>query len=295
MNHSDEKMQAFVGLLERHTPQEGLNFTDIPDVGTFRETSPQGRCSSVYEPAIMILGQGKKKCYVDGQKYDYSVGNYLSLYLPMPVEVEVVEASEERPLLALGIKIDLVKIANILLKIDRAEQKPAPVEPLPPSVIFAKSLGDDLLDAVIRLLHTLDNPVERAVLGESILDELYFRLICDDQSGSLRKLLQHRGQIQQIAKAVDYIHKNMNEVVSVDNLARLSNMSASGFRKSFRAVMHMPPLQYAKSIKLNRAQTLIREGKNASEAGYLVGYNSPAQFSREYKRHFGFTPSATVA
>ena len=55
----------------------------------------------------------------------------------------------------------------------------------------------------------------------------------------------------------------------------------------------MPPLQYAKSIKLDRAYTLIKEGKNASEAGYLVGYNSPAQFSREYKRHFGFAPSAT--
>jgi AraC-like DNA-binding protein len=57
--------------------------------------------------------------------------------------------------------------------------------------------------------------------------------------------------------------------------------------------MHMPPLRYAKLIKLNQAQTLIREGKNASEAGYLVGYNSPAQFSREYKRYFGFVPSAT--
>ncbi len=55
----------------------------------------------------------------------------------------------------------------------------------------------------------------------------------------------------------------------------------------------MPPLQYAKSIKLNPAQTLIREGKNASEAGYMVGYNCPSQFSREYKRHFGFAPSAT--
>ena len=72
-------------------------------------------------------------------------------------------------------------------------------------------------------------------------------------------------------------------------------MSTSGFRKSFREVMHMPPLQYAKSIKLNQAQILIREGKNASEAGYLVGYNSPAQFSREYKRQFGYSPSATVA
>jgi AraC-like DNA-binding protein len=59
--------------------------------------------------------------------------------------------------------------------------------------------------------------------------------------------------------------------------------------------MHMPPLQYAKAIKLDRAHALIREGKNASEAGYLVGYNSPAQFSREYKRHFGYSPSATSA
>ncbi len=57
----------------------------------------------------------------------------------------------------------------------------------------------------------------------------------------------------------------------------------------------MPPLQYAKAIQLNRAQTLTREGKNASEAGYLVGYNIPAQFSREYKRHFGYAPSATIA
>ncbi len=32
-----------------------------------------------------------------------------------------------------------------------------------------------------------------------------------------------------------------------------------------------------------------------SEAGYLVGYNSPAQFSSEYKRHLGYAPSATAA
>jgi AraC-like DNA-binding protein len=38
---------------------------------------------------------------------------------------------------------------------------------------------------------------------------------------------------------------------------------------------------------------LLKEGKKANEAGYLVGYNNPAQFSREYKRHFGFAPSAT--
>jgi AraC-like DNA-binding protein len=67
----------------------------------------------------------------------------------------------------------------------------------------------------------------------------------------------------------------------------------TSFYETFRDVMHMSPLQYAESVKLCKAQTLIKEGKKANEAGYLVGYNSPAQFSREYKRHFGYAPSAT--
>ena len=83
MNYSEEKMAAFTALLEKHATQEGLNLTDIPDVITYRESQIPDRCALVYESAVMILGQGKKHCYVDGQTYDYSVGNYLSLYLPM--------------------------------------------------------------------------------------------------------------------------------------------------------------------------------------------------------------------
>ena len=290
---SEEKMATFAALLEEYTPQEGLNVTAVPDLFTYRISSTLDKCASVYEQGIVILGQGKKHCYVDGQKYDYSVGNYLSLYLPMPIEVEIIDASPERPLLMAGIKIDLIRIASILMKMDRAEQPPIQTECVAPSAIFSKPVSDELLDVTIRLLRTLDNPVERVVLSDSILDELYFRLICDDPSGSLQQLLQHRGQVQQISKAVDYIHKNMSGIVSVDALANLSNMSSSGFRKNFREIMHMPPLQYAKSIKLNRARNLISEGKNVNEAGFLVGYNSPAQFSREYKRQFGFSPSTT--
>ncbi|MDY6868355.1 MAG: AraC family transcriptional regulator, partial [Chloroflexota bacterium] len=88
-------------------------------------------------------------------------------------------------------------------------------------------------------------------------------------------------------------HQNINEPVSVEKLADLVHMSRTSFYENFREVMHVSPLQYAKSVKLLRAQTLLKAGKNVNEAGYLVGYNSPAQFSREYKRHFGFAPSAT--
>ena len=90
-----------------------------------------------------------------------------------------------------------------------------------------------------------------------------------------------------------YIHQNLDQPVSAEGLAEMVHMGQTLFYENFRKVMHMSPLKYAKSVKLDRAQTLIREGKKANEAGYLEGYNSPAQFSREYKRHFGFAPSAT--
>ncbi len=295
MFHREEKMQEFVALLERHTPVEGMNETSIPELITYKESAPQGACAQVYDSGIAILGQGKKHCTVDGRRYDYSAGSYLSVFLPMPIEVAVVEASPQKPLLMAGIKLDIARIANMLVKMDQVEMMPAGHKAVETSAIFSRPLSEDLLHSIVKLLRTLDDPLERAVLGDSILDEIYFRVITGDSTGSLQQLLQHRGQIQQISKAVNHIQNNLDEVISVDDLAGMVNMSTSGFRKSFREVMHLPPLQYAKAIKLDRAQLLIREGKNASEAGYLVGYNSPAQFSREYKRYFGYSPSATAA
>ena len=291
MDNVSAQMAEFVALLERHTPHEGLNWTSLPSVGAYRQSKPDEEHSAVYEPALLILAQGKKICYVDGHAYDYSAGRYLCLFLPMPVEVAVVEATPAKPLLMAGIRMDLLRIANLLLKMDRVKPPAAKAVLSSASAILAEPLTPALLDALIRLFRMLDKPVECAVLGNAILDEIYFRLLLQDHSGALRHALNDRGQVQQIAKAVEHLHHNLQKVVSVDELADIAHMSTSGFRKTFKEVMHLPPLQYAKALKLDRAHTLLKEGKNASEAGYLVGYNSPAQFSREYKRHFGIAPS----
>ncbi|MCB0035488.1 MAG: AraC family transcriptional regulator, partial [Anaerolineales bacterium] len=257
MNYSTNKMKELVSLLERHTPHEGINETGIPEFVTFKESSRHGRCAKVYQPGVALLGQGKKVCYIDGHKYDYSAGRYLALYLPLPMESEVIEASPEKPLLMAGVKINVARVANLVLKMSQVGQMPPLNEQTESAVIFAEPVHDTLLDPIIRLLRTLDNPLEREILADSIVDEFYFRLICNDRTGSLQQLLEQRGQIQQISKAVNHIHHNLDEVVSVDGLAELVNMSTSSFRKTFREVMHIPPLQYAKAIKLDRAQLLI--------------------------------------
>ena len=72
------------------------------------------------------------------------------------------------------------------------------------------------------------------------------------------------------------------------------HMSRTAFYQNLKDVMHVSPLQYSKSVRLCEAQKLIKSGKRPNEAGYLVGYNNLGQFSREYKRHFGYSPSTTM-
>ena len=53
------------------------------------------------------------------------------------------------------------------------------------------------------------------------------------------------------------------------------------------------PGQYQKDIRLLEARRMIRESRAAiSAVAYDVGYESPAQFSRDYARKFGQPPRA---
>jgi AraC-like DNA-binding protein len=293
MENQTEKMAEFVSLLDKHAPQEGICQTGIQNLVTLRGSQLLKLTPQVYQPGIVLGAQGKKYIYLEGKRYNYCAGNFMTLFMPLPVECEIVEASPKKPLLAAGIVFDRHRLANMMLKMDMIEHTTIKPDVVDASVIFSGPIKDTLLDAAVRLLRTLDSPGEAAILGEAIIDEIYFRILSDEQGGALVYHLQQRGPIHQISKAVEYVHQHLDDPVSVDDLADIVHMSSSGFHKKFKDVMHLSPLQYAKSIKLNKAQTYILEGKNASEAGYMVGYNSPAQFSREYKRHFGFAPSAT--
>lgn len=295
MSYQENDFEKFVSLLEQQTPKEGSNYSKYENFGSYRASTTHDMIPSVDFPAIWVVAQGKKYCYVGDQKYEYSAGNVLVTFYPMVMESEIVEASPDKPLLVAGVAIDLGRMAEILMRIDRVDGAGIKPETINPSGIFSISLNDALLDPFIRLLKILDNPRDLAILSDSIVDEIYYRLLCDERGGELRFLLGQRGEIQRISKTVDYIHQNLDQPISVEELANMVHMAQSTFYENFRNVMHMSPLQYAKSVKLDKAQALIKEGKKANEAGYMVGYNSPAQFSREYKRHFGYSPSATLA
>jgi AraC-like DNA-binding protein len=68
-------------------------------------------------------------------------------------------------------------------------------------------------------------------------------------------------------------------------------MRVSSFHRRFRAVTSMTPIQFQKEIRLREARArLIAEPGDVAGAGFAVGYDSPSQFSREYRRMFGVPP-----
>jgi transcriptional regulator GlxA family with amidase domain len=102
--------------------------------------------------------------------------------------------------------------------------------------------------------------------------------------------------VTHVSSAVRWITAHDAEPFRVADLARSCGMSASVFHRKFRAVTAMSPLQFQKQIRLHNSRLLLLTGVNdVASVGYQVGYDSPSQFSREYRRHFGLPPGRDLA
>ena len=72
-------------------------------------------------------------------------------------------------------------------------------------------------------------------------------------------------------------------------------MAPSSFYRNFKKVTRISPLQYQKQLKLYEVQRLMLSGNyDAASTSYEVGYESPTQFSREYKKMFGNPPKSDI-
>jgi AraC-like DNA-binding protein len=148
-----------------------------------------------------------------------------------------------------------------------------------------------LLDAVVRLLLLLDSPRDIGVLAPLVLREITYRLLVGEQGPRLRQIAAANSQTRRVTVATNWLKHNFARPFSIEALAREVHMSPSGLQHQFKAVTAMSPLQYQKRLRLQEARRLMLcEGLDAASAGFRVGYESPSQFSREYRRLFGKPP-----
>jgi AraC-like DNA-binding protein len=219
--------------------------------------------------------------------YTYDAHNYLVLSVPLPFECET-EASAEVPLLAVSIQVNLAVLADLLMKMDDGRRSDTAAIP---QGIYSTKLDARLSDTTVRLLECLADPAEARILGPQIVREITYRVLCGEQGGALRAAAALHSRFGLVNRALQRIHADYARDLSVEELADAAGMSASAFHQNFKAVTSTSPLQYLKTIRLHKARLfMVYEGLRAGTAAERVGYESPSQFSREFKRLFGTSP-----
>lgn len=273
----------------RHISQgEGTTETVIPflSVSIVSEQAPS--IPSIVTPSFCLVLQGAKVINVGDKIIQYHAGDYLASVIDIPASGQVIGVTKESPYI--GLRVDfsskeissLVVDAEINIKSENTE--------LGMAAFIGKS-DPELLELLIRLLKLPDNPNQAHFLSALFKREMIYRLLTGNYGHMFLQQALFDQQSDGIGKAIGWIKGNFSKSFTVKELARISNMSISNLHHKFKMITTMGPLQYQKQLRLLEARRLMLSGKaDAATTAMEVGYESPSQFSREYRRLFGLPP-----
>ena len=275
-------------LLAGHARPDGA--TAIDGVLISKVERPYPPSPSMSGTVLAVIAQGAKRLALGDRVYEYRAGQYLIASVDLPVTGHFTNASPKLPALGFGLILHPPTIAELLLQAAPGDLPHAGAG-TPPGIAVSDA-PDELLDAVIRLLRLLDQPRDRAVLAPLVKREIFWRLITGEQGEIVRQLGLADSSLAHVARAVRWIRDHYTRSFRVEDVAQLSGMSVSAFYRNFQAVTAMSPIQFQKQIRLQEARLLLATHPNdVTGVGRRVGYDSPSQFSREYRRQFGAPPS----
>lgn len=268
---------------------QGYVDTYIEEVKFFKITSNEELMPLLYNRGFSFIGYGKKIGYIQDKKFEHNSNDFLLITSPQPIECETF--TYDNCMMGIYINLNMARLNRINSQIGELETSKTSKKSTPFSVIKNKRTKD-IDEIYIKLIKTLLNPLDSKIIGEYILDELYYKILISEEGKVLKQLCEQDSHFSKVSKVVEYIHSNLKEKISAEELSLIANMSVNNLHKIFKKAMNDTPIQYIKKIRLNKARQLILyEKMKAVDVSYEVGYDSPTQFNREFKRYFGVTPS----
>jgi len=270
---------------------EGITPTAVPFLSVIRCDRQTTFEPGVITPSFCIIVRGRKRVHIGDEILEYSDGDSLSSLIAIPATGMVVGATRENPYIGLKIDLTLPEIAAVVteagLKFEQQDNAPR-------VGAFVGKASREILETFLKMLQLIDKP-EEIYLARLLKKEMIFRLL----TGAYGHLFFQKELFDQTAngvgRVIEWIRQNYASGFSVDELARAYGMSVSALHHKFKAITTLSPLQYQKQLRLQEARRLLVSGQmDATTAALEVGYDSPSQFNREYRRLFGLPPLKDV-
>ena len=287
----DNMFKELTEIISKYSKCDGIHATKVDGLHCYKMSKLNIRLPVVYRPSIYVVAQGNKQVILGNEVFQYTQGKYLAVSVDLPLIGEVTKASNDKPYLCAQIDIDMQVMTALAIKVDAKHTFPKKTE----RGLFIGDLDAKLMDCIVRLMRLLDTPKDIPYLRTLIFQEIYYRLLSGPHGASIIQACLHSNNMQRIAQIINIMKSNIDKPINIDELAAMVNMSTSSFYSQFKQVTGFSPLQYLKRLRLTEArQIMLSENKDATSTAYLVGYESPSQFSREYVRLFGSPPQRDV-
>lgn len=273
--------------MEYYCDTDGAHPTTLPDLTLFKSSAAMPPMSGMYDLSICLIAQGAKHVHLGEELLIYDATHFLLTSVNLPTTVQIAQASASQPYLGLALKLNLADIAQLMIEC----QLPPPSQQTQRGMATGRNTAS-LINAFVRLLNATAQPQTLKILAPMIQREIIFELLMSEQGTHLRQIAVLHSQAHQIAHTINYLKTHFAAPLHIEELAQHAHMSASSFHQHFRSLTAMSPLQYQKCLRLNEARRLmLSHHQDVSTAAYQVGYQSLSQFSREYSRMFGVSPS----
>lgn len=245
----------------------------------------------IFKPALCVVLQGAKWAVFGDRYVDYRAGQALVVSVEMPAFGRVAEASPTEPYLGLIIEFDLGIMREVMETLPALPEASGDVS----SGVFVSDFDGPLADCALRMVRLLDTPTAIPLLHPAIMREISYWLLTGPHGGDVVRMALGNDHTQRIVSVIHSLRDHFAESVRIEDLADKAGLSPSAFHRKFKAITSMTPLQYQKQLRLLEARRLmVAEAANVETAAFLVGYESPSQFSREYARMFGTPPRRDV-
>lgn len=287
MNQSLELLQQAALLLGQRRYQDGPLELDFGGVMLLRSDRVTAIEDFIYEPLLCAILAGEKEVHTGNFSVRCPAGHAIIVSHDLAVRSQITIASFKAPYVALILPLDLAMLRNLLEAFPPTVATDSPMH-----AMAAFPIDSGLLDALSRLLLLGEDGKAASVLAPIIMREIHARLLLSQHGGILGRLVAHDEMPRQVTRAIASIRGSLHQPISVMELASAAGMSKSSFHTHFKTVTGLSPGQYQKNMRLLEARRLVKEGDiTISSIAHRVGYESPAQFSRDYSRKFGAPPS----
>jgi AraC-like DNA-binding protein len=242
----------------------------------------------VVKPALYFILQGFSHTELAMFQTITPPQSFLVIAPQMPMVVRI-KATHDKPLIVMVLHLD-----QALLQAMADTIKPNPtVEHYPDSWITRGLMDVTMNKLCLNLLNCeakADSPLSQT--PQEILD-IYSYFLNLPQGAILRKMA--KTPYLRLINSIYWANDRYGEQLSISELADVAGMSLTSYHRHFKSVTTLSPLQYLKTVKLLEARRLMLfYGKTAADASEVVGYESPSQFNREYKRFFTMPPHREV-